>query len=138
MVNGKTPFYLGALILGLLGGAVLLFQPYSADWPGTAFAKPSRQYIRAALHQDSMRLVQLSTSSAAVHWALHAARTHPDALRLWQRRIEAFTGAQNGDTTEVFVYPTGAACDDAPLVLRFIGTGRRVRVLAASSKCWAP
>jgi len=138
MVNGRTPFYLGSLILGLLGGAVLVFQPYSADWPGTAFAQPSREYIRAALHQDSVELVQLSASSAAVHWALSSGRAHPESLQLWQRRIEAFTGARHGDTTEVFVYPTGAACADAPLVLRFLGTGRNARVVAASSGCWAP
>jgi hypothetical protein len=47
-VNGKTPLYVTLLSLALLGGTLLLFQPYRAGWPGTAYAEPARRYIRAA------------------------------------------------------------------------------------------
>jgi hypothetical protein len=41
MVNGKTPLYLTLASLALFGAAMLLRQPYSADWPGTAYAEPA-------------------------------------------------------------------------------------------------
>lgn len=138
MVNGKLPLYFTTLVLALLGAALLLFQPYTADWPGTAYAEPARQYIRAALRQDSTRLVRLSVSPAPVTWALNAARSHRESLALWGSRIQAFTGEVKGDTAEVFVYPPGDGCGEAPIVLRFVGTERDARVLAASSMCWDP
>lgn len=136
MVNGKTPLYLTTLALGLLGAALLLFQPYSADWPGRAYAKPARQFIHAALRQDSAALVRLSASAAPVRWALNAARVHGDSLAFWQPRVQAWTGERRGDTAEVFVYPPGDGCGDAPIVFRFVGTGRNIRILQASSTCW--
>jgi len=138
MTNGKTPLWLTMIALGVLGGAVILFQPYSADWPGTAYAGPARRYIRAALRQDSAALMRLSVSAAPVTWALDAARAHPDSLTLWGQHIEAWTGDLRGDTAEVFVYPPGGACGKAPIVFRFVGAGRSARVLAASSTCWGP
>jgi hypothetical protein len=80
-------------------------------------------------------LVRLSASPAPVTWALRAARTHGDSLALWGRRIEAWTGELHGDTAEVFVYPQGQHCDEAPIVFRFVGTGRDARVVQASSAC---
>ena len=80
MVNGRTPLYLTLVAAALLLGAVLFFQPYSADFPGTAFAKPARRYIRAALDQDSLALTRLSASPSSVVWALHVARTRPGLL----------------------------------------------------------
>jgi hypothetical protein len=136
MANGKTPLYLTLLLLVLLGGTLLVFQPYRADWPGTAYAEPARRFIRAALRQDSVGLLRLSTSPAPVDWALRAARTHGDSLALWGRRIEAWTGERHGDTAEVFVYPAGQHCDEAPIVFRFVGTGRDSRVVQASSTCF--
>lgn len=137
MVNGRTPLYLTALALGLLGAALFVFQPYSADWPGTAYAKPARAFLRAALRQDSAALIGLSASPEAVGWALDAGRSHGASLRLWQRRIEAFTGERHGDTTEVFVYPHGGGCGDAPIVLEFAGGDGGARVVRASSTCWS-
>jgi hypothetical protein len=135
-MNGRMPLYLTIFALGVLGAALLVFQPYSADWPDAAYAKPARQYIRAALHQDSVALVRLSASPAAVTWALDAARMHGDSLALWRRRIQTWTGQRVGDTAEIFVYPPGDDCGNAPLVFRFVGSGHSVRVLQASSTCW--
>jgi hypothetical protein len=133
--GGRTPLYLTTLVLGLLG-AVLVVQPYSGDWPGTAYAEPARRYIRAALRQDSVQLVRLSASIRPVAWALDAARLHGDSLALWGHHIEAWTGELRGDTAEVFVYPPGHGCGEAPIVFRFVGAGKDARVLQASSSCW--
>ena len=136
MANGRLPPCLATLVLVVLGAALLLVQPYSADWPGSAYAQPARQYIRAALRRDSAELTRLSLSDAPVTWALHAARGHRDSLALWERRLQAFTGERRGDTAEVFVYPPTDACGEAPIVFRFVGTGRAARVLTAGSSCW--
>jgi hypothetical protein len=136
MVNGRTPFYLTALGLGLLGAAAVFLQPYSADWPGRGYARPARAFIRAALRQDSAALVRLSASPAAVSWALDAGRTHAGSLEHWSRRLQAFAGERRGDSIEVFVYPLGEECEEAPIVLQFLGSGDETRVLRASSSCW--
>jgi hypothetical protein len=138
MVNGKIPLYLTVLVMALFAGVLLTFQPYSADWPGTAYTKPAQRYIRAAIRQDSVGLLRLSVSLSPVAWALDAARAHPDTLALWDRRVRAFTGERRGDTAEVFVYPLGDACGEAPIVLRFVGTGSSAKVLGASSACLDP
>jgi hypothetical protein len=138
MVNGKIPLYLTVLVMALLAAALLTFQPYSADWPGTGYTKPARRYIRAAIRQDSVSLVRLSVSVSPVAWALDAARAHPDTLALWGRRVQAWTGERRGDTAEVFVYPMGEACGEAPIVFRFVGSGGNARVLRASSACLDP
>jgi hypothetical protein len=138
MANGKMPLYLTILVLAALAAALLTFQPYSADWPGTGYTKPSQRYIRAAIRRDSMGLVRLSVSLSPVAWALDAARAHPDTLALWSRRVQAWTGERRGDTAEVFVYPLGKVCREAPIVLRFVGSGSDARVLRASSACLGP
>jgi hypothetical protein len=138
MVNGKTPLYLTLLAAALFVTAVLTFQPYSADWPGTAYAKPARRYIRAALRQDSVGLVRLSASVGPVVWALDAARKHPDLLASWARHTRAWTGERRGDTAEVFLYPVREPCSQVPMVLRFVGSGGHARVLRASSACLDP
>jgi hypothetical protein len=135
MVNGRTPLYLTMLAAVLFITGLLTLQPYSADWPGSGYTKPARHYIRAALHHESVRLARLSASDTPVAWALHAARTHADSLTLWAGRIQAFTGARSGDTTEVFVYPARDGCDDAPILFRFVGSGSEARVVSASSSC---
>jgi hypothetical protein len=134
-VNGKTPTVLSLLLMALLVAALLIWQPYSGDWPGADYSRPARQYIGAAIREDSVALVRLSASVSPVLWALGAARAHPDTMRLWKRRIQTWTGERRGDTAEVFVYPEGQACGDAPIVLGFIGSGDRARVYRASSKC---
>ena len=135
MVDSKKPMFLTILAAVLFTATLLIVQPYSADWPGRAYAKPAQRYIRAALRQDSMRLVRLSASATPVVWALSAARTHSESLALWDGRTTAWTGARSGDTTEVFVYPTGELCSQAPIRFRFIGSGSDARVLSASSSC---
>ena len=138
MVNGKTPLYLTVLGVALLGGAVLLFQPYSADFPGTAYAKPARRYIQAAIRQDSVGLRRLSSSPAPVAWALQAARARPDSLAAWSGATSAWTGVHRGDTTYVLVFPAGEPCSQAPIVLQFVGDGDNVRVASAGSACFEP
>ncbi len=135
MVIDKRPIYGTLVLAGVLLGALLVFQPYTADWPGSGYNEPARRYIRAALHQDSVALMRLSTSDAPVRWALAAARRHPDTLALWERWAEVWTGEQRGDTTEVFVYAPGKACDGEPIVLRFVGSGAGPKVVEASSGC---
>lgn len=137
-MNDKTPLYLTLLVMALLTAVLLTFQPYSADWPGTGYTKPAQRYIRAAIRQDSVGLVRMSLSLSPVSWALDAARAHPDTLALWGRRVQAWTGEKRGDTAEVFVYPLGDACGEAPIVLRFVGSGSDARVLRASSACLGP
>jgi hypothetical protein len=138
MVNGKIPLYLTLLVMALLAAALLTFQPYSAEWPGTGYTRPAQRYIRAAIRQDSVGLLRLSVSPSPVAWALDAARAHPDTLALWSRRVQVWTGERRGDTAEVFVYPLGKVCGEAPIVLRFVGSGSNAKVLRASSACLDP
>ena len=135
MHNGSARLasVLGALLL--LVAALLLFQPYTADWPGTEYGKPVRRYLHTAIRQDSLALARLSVSATPVRWALGSARSRPGILALWGGRVDTYTGPRHGDTAEVFVYPAGRACDAAPIVLRVVGTGDAMRVLAAESDC---
>lgn len=135
MMNGRTPAYLIVGAVALLAVLVLSLQPYSADWPGRAFARPARHYIQAALRQDSSDLMRLSASTAPVAWALRAARGHADSLALWARNAQAWTGERRGDTTEVFLYPVGDGCSQSPIVFRFVGSGNAARVVGAHSHC---
>jgi hypothetical protein len=138
MENGKIPLLLTLLLAGLFVATVLVVQPYSADWPGGAYAKPAKRYIQAALRQDSVGLARFSATDAAVVWALAAARMHGESLTFWRGRTSARTGVRSGDTTEVFLYPTGDACGEAPIRFRFVGSGGDARVLSASSSCLNP
>jgi hypothetical protein len=138
MVNGKMPLVLTVLAAILFIVIVHLVQPYTADWPGGAYAKPAHRYIQAALRQDSVRLARLSATNTPVVWALDAARMHRDSLALWTGRTEARTGVRWGDTTEVFLYPSGDLCSEAPILFRFVGSGSDARVLSASSRCLDP
>jgi hypothetical protein len=138
MATDKRPIYGTLVLLGVLLAALVIFQPYTADWPASEYTDPARRYIRAALRRDSVTLTQLSTSDSPVRWALAAARRHPDTLALWARRVQAFAGEHRGDTTEVFVYAPGEACDGEPIVLRFVGSESRVKVVEASSACLNP
>jgi hypothetical protein len=138
MVNGKMPSLLAVLAAGLFVAIIQIVQPYSVDWPGGAYAKPAHRYIQAALRQDSVRLARLSATNTPVVWALGAARMHRDSLALWTGRTEARTGVRWGDTTEVFLYPSGELCSEAPILFRFVGSGSDARVLSASSRCLDP
>jgi hypothetical protein len=134
----KTPVLLTLLLTAFFVAAVIIFQPYSADWPGTAYTRPARNYLHAAIEQDSVRLVRLSASKSAVLWALHTARAHPDTLAHWGRRIRAWRGRSQGDTAQVFVYPDSDVCHDIPIEFLFVGSGSRARVLDAKSACFEP
>jgi hypothetical protein len=134
MATDRRPLYATLIFLGILLTALFVLQPYSADWP-SAYSEPARRYIRAAIRQDSATLTRLSTSESPVRWALAAARRHPERLTIWKGRIEAWTGERRGDTTEVFVYPSGWACKEEPIVLRFVSSGTAPKVVEASSEC---
>ena len=136
-MSDKRPIYGTLVFLGVLLAALLILQPYSADWPGTEYSGPARRFIRAAMRQDSTTLAHLSVSELPVRWALATARRHPAILTLWSGRIQAFAGEPTGDTAEVFVYPYAgkSACDDKPIVLRFISSGAAPKVLEARSAC---
>ena len=135
-MNGKMPLLL------TLGGAaafiavLLIVQPYSVESAGGVYAQPAKRYIRAALRQDSVKLAGLSATSVPVVWALDAARMHRETLVLWTGRTEARTGPRSGDTIQVFLYPSGDTCSEAPIRFQFIGSGRHTRVLSASSSCF--
>jgi hypothetical protein len=135
MVKGRAPLFLTVVVTGLLGAALLLVQPYSANWPGTAYTQAVQRYIQAALQEDSTGLARLSVSSPPVVWALSAARADRGHLALWQHGVQAWTGERRGDTAEVFVYPPGDECAQAPIVFRMVGAGARIKVLEASSTC---
>ena len=135
-MNGKMP-----LVLTLGGAAafiavLLIVQPYSAESAGGVYAKPAKRYIRAALRQDSVKLASLSANAAPVTWALDVARLHRESLALWTGRTQARTGPRSGDTIQVFLYPSGDTCSEAPIRFQFIGSGRHTRVLSASSSCF--
>ena len=135
MVNGKTPLYLTIVVLVLIGAAVLLVQPYTADFPGTDYAQSARRFLRAAQHRDSVALEEVSASPAAVEWALHVARAHPDSLAAWTGPTSTFVTARRADTAEVLVYPDADPCSKVPIVLTFIGSRSHAKVVHASSAC---
>ncbi|HKP50024.1 MAG TPA: hypothetical protein VJU17_08430, partial [Gemmatimonadales bacterium] len=116
----------------------LVWQPYSADFPGTEYAKPIRRYIHAAVRQDSTALVRVSASSEAVSWGLMAGRDANGRLAQWERWTQAWTGKQRGDTAQVFVYTEGTVCQNFPIQLQLVGSDGEARVVRASSSCWSP
>ena len=137
MINGNMPVYLTAAGLAALGFGALVWQPYSADFPGTEYSKPIRGYIHAAAHQDSAALVRLSASPAAVTWGLTTGRAHRGSLAHWERSMQAWAGQQRGDTAQVFVFSGGTVCQNAPIELRLVGSDGAARVVKATSSCWS-
>ena len=135
MVNGKTPLYLTVVALVLLGAAVLLVQPYSADFPGTDYAQAARRYLRAALRQDSAAVRAVSASPTAVEWALDVGRTHPDSLAAWAGGTSTYVTARHADTAEVLVYPDADPCGKVPIALTLVGSRSHARVVNASTAC---
>src|SRR6476660_6674481 len=113
--SDKMPLLLTVAAAGLFVAVLLTVQPYSATSHGQAYAKPAHRYIQAALRQDSTKLATLSSSIRAVTWALDAARFHRESLSLWAGATDAWIGAHSGDTTEVFLYPSGETCSTAPI-----------------------
>jgi hypothetical protein len=137
MVNGRMPLYLTLAAVVLSVAALLIVQPYSADFPATAYAKPAQRYVRAALRQDSLGLARMSASIGPVAWALNADRNHHDRLTTWATHTQLWTGERRGDTAEVFLYPDRDPCSNAPIILRLVGSGTKTRILSASSSCLA-
>jgi hypothetical protein len=138
MVHGHQPLLLTLLAAAIGVAALLLFQPYSADWPGMGYTKPAKRYVQAALEEDSVRLDRLSASDSPVVWVLRMARLHPDTLAHWTGRAQAWAGDRSGDTTEIFLYPADDVCSDRPMRFRFVGSEREARVLSLSSTCLDP
>jgi hypothetical protein len=136
MINGKMPLYLTALGLAGLAVGALVWQPYSADFPGTQYSKPIRRYIHAAVRQDSTGLARVSGSSSAVSWGLMAGRDHGGRLARWEHGMQAWVGKQRGDTAQVFVFSDGTVCENFPIVLQLVGNDGEARVVRASSSCW--
>src|SRR5215207_2031690 len=132
-MNGKTPVYLILIAGAVLVAAVLWLQPYTSDFPGTDYAAPARQYLRAAIRRDSGGLEGMAATPAAVDWALQVGRTHPDSLAGWSGQTETFVTARRADTAEVLVFPVAGPCSEVPVVLRFTGSGSRARVVEAHS-----
>jgi hypothetical protein len=137
MVNGRMPVYLTLVAVALAIAALLIVQPYSADFPATEYARPAQRYVRAALRQDSLTLLRMSVSPGPVAWALDAARNHHERLATWATHTSTWAGERRGDTAEVFLYPDRDPCSNAPIILRFVGSERNPRVLSASSSCLA-
>jgi len=137
MINANMPVYLTAVGLAALGFGALVWQPYSADFPGTQYSKPIRGYIHAAAHQDSAALVRLSASPAAVTWGLTTGRALRGSLAHWERSMQAWAGQQRGDTAQVFVFSGGTVCQNAPIELRLVGSDGAARVVKATSSCWS-
>jgi hypothetical protein len=135
-MNGKTPMCLSLAVLGIFIGAMLAVQPYSATWPGTDYIGPAHRYLQAGIRNDSLAVRRLSLSPVSASWALAAGRAH--RLDPWRGDVQAWTGERRGDTTEVFVYPSDHACEAAPIILRFVGTGTDARVVEAASTCPNP
>jgi hypothetical protein len=134
MTDEGKPLALTILLLGLGVTVLFLFQPYTA-WPGAAFARPAVRYVRAALRGDSVKLARLSASAGPVVWALNAARSHRESLAFWSGSNDARTGVRSGDTMQVFLYPSGAECSEAPIILRLVGSGGNAKVVSAASAC---
>ena len=135
MVNGRMPMVLTLAAAAAFIAVLLIVQPYSTEGSGRTYAKPAKRYIQAALRQDSVKLASMSATSVPAAWALDAARMHRESLVLWTGRTEALTGPRSGDTIQVFLYPSGDACSEAPIRFQFIGSGQHARVLSASSSC---
>lgn len=136
MTEDRKRLALTIVLLGLSVFVLLLFQPYTA-WPGAAFAKPAVRYIRAALRGDSVGLAKLSASAEPVAWALSAGRSHRESLAFWSGSNDARTGVRSGDTMQVFLYPSGPECSEAPIILHLVGSGSEAKVVHAASACIA-
>jgi hypothetical protein len=134
-MNGKMPLLLTVAAAAAFIAILLIVQPYTAEGSGGVYAKPAKRYIRAALLEDSVKLVSLSATSVPVTWALEVARLHRESLALWTGRTEARTGPRSGDTTEVFLYPSTDACSGDPIRFRFVEADGHPRVLSATSSC---
>jgi hypothetical protein len=135
MPDDKKALVLTILLAGLFLGLLLLVQPYTAV--GGPFTKPAQRYVRAALRGDSVKLAALSASTEPVAWALTAGRSHRESLAYWSGGSWTSTGVRSGDTVEIFLYPAGEQCSQAPIILHFVGSGGNAKVVSAASSCIA-
>jgi hypothetical protein len=135
-MNGKTPLYLSLAVVGVFIAVMLAVQPYSANWPGRDYVRPAHRYLQAAIRNDSLAVRRLSLSPVPAFWALAAGRAH--RLDPWRGPLQVWRGERRGDTTEVFVYPSDVACEESPIIFRFVGVGADARVVEASSSCPEP
>ena len=125
-MNGRTRYALALVGAALLLGVLLILQPYSVTSPWRAYTEPTRRFLSAAVHHDTLDLHRQSLGAAAVQWAIAAARSHPESLAHWAQYAEAWAGNRRGDTAEVFVATPSSGCD---LILEFVGEFPRLTTL---------
>jgi hypothetical protein len=136
MPNGRArtlPLLVGTALA--LGG-VLWLQPYSVFSPYRPYAAPAKRFLRAALAGDSAGLERQAVSSAAVRWALGAARRDPAALAVWAGVLRPRAGQRRGDTVTVTFQTGTRVCYLRPVAMTFVGGAEAPRILAASSGCF--
>ena len=127
------------LILAILVAvaAVVWLQPYSVFSPYRAFTAPARQFLRAALDQDSVELQRRAAARQPVEWGLQAGKGDRGALAVWANRIRPYSGHRHGDTTTVVFQTSTRVCYLRPVALTFLRTAAEPQVLLASSSCFA-
>jgi hypothetical protein len=137
MPDGRVP--VGGLVLAiLLGGAALLWlQPYSVASPYRAYTEPARDFLRAALTQDTLELERRAASAQPVRWALEAADGDPTALAVWARLSRPYSGRRHGDTTTVVFQTSTRVCYLRPVTLVFVPGAEGPQPVLASSSCFA-
>ena len=119
---------------------LLLVQPYSGQSGARSrwdeYARPGRDFLKAAVRRDSAELSRQSVSSAAGRWALAAARRYPDSLAVWARKARVWSGVMHGDTAEVLFHTDTRVCEERPIWLRIVGDSGAPKVVEAGSSCF--
>jgi hypothetical protein len=111
MKNGRV-----RLLLAGLGAIVIVLwlQPYSVISPFQPYIEPARDFLRAALVQDSLELRRRAVSPQPVRSALHAAKTDPKALAVRTKLLRPYSGGRYGDTAMVVFQTNMPVCDPLP------------------------
>src|SRR5215211_417069 len=137
MRNGRARVVRLGLALLTLMAAVVWLQPYSVFSPYRAYSDPARRFLRAALAHDSLELRRRAASPQPVQWALQAAQGDRPALTVWARLLRPDIGIRHGDTTTVVFQTSTRVCHLRPVAMTFVRGASGLRVLAASSSCFA-
>ena len=122
------------LLLGLAGAIVYLL---SVSSPFQAYIGPARDFLRAALVQDSLELRRRAVSAQPVRWALHASETDPKGLAVWAKLLRPYSGDRHGDTVLVVFQTRTTVCYLRPIAMTFVQSASGPRVLSVSSSCFA-
>jgi len=127
------------LALGLGGLAWSLLDLYSIDGRDADFLPPVREYLRAALALDSIRLVGTGAAQPAVRTALDAARAKPVMLRALLSDLRLRQASHNGTQTALFFNaPALARCAEWPLTVFVEGTPGAARIREIRLPCAQP